>query len=118
MINVEAVLGSIADDIYDATGFTGGSNQVGLRATFNEFEGMAGDDTIIGNGDTRISYTQALSGVFVDLVAGTAYSIAPGDAAALALTPSAACFPSEGRISTTKSTARTAERSASRCWRA
>lgn len=83
LIQIEAVRGSIADDIYDATGFTGASNQVALRGTFNEFEGMAGNDTIIGNGDTRISYTQALSGVTVDLLAGTSYSTASGDAAGI-----------------------------------
>jgi hypothetical protein len=81
LVHIEAVRGSIADDVYDATGFTGGSNQVALRATFNEFEGMAGDDTIIGNGDTRLSYTQASSGVSVDLQSGTASSVAAADAA-------------------------------------
>src|SRR5262249_10473338 len=40
-----------------------------------------GDDTIVGNGNTRVSYILALSGVTVDLLAGTAQSIAPGDAA-------------------------------------
>ena len=81
LIEIEAIRGSIADDVYDATGFTGASVQPGLRATFNEFEGMAGDDTVTGNGDTRISYTQASAGVLVDLLAGSASSIAPADAA-------------------------------------
>ena len=40
--------------------------------TFNEFEGMGGDDTITGNGNTRITYVSATGGVTVDLAAGTA----------------------------------------------
>ena len=33
---------------------------------------MGGNDTITGNGNTRISYVSATGGVTVDLVAGTA----------------------------------------------
>ena len=40
--------------------------------TFNDFEGMGGDDIIIGNGNTQLNYTLATGGVTVDLVAGTA----------------------------------------------
>jgi Ca2+-binding RTX toxin-like protein len=38
----------------------------------NEFEGLGGDDTIIGNGNTRISFANATGGVVVDVAAGTA----------------------------------------------
>src|SRR5262245_62545697 len=38
----------------------------------NEFEGLGGDDTIIGNGNTRIGFLSATGGVAVDLAAGTA----------------------------------------------
>src|SRR4029079_1746688 len=44
--------------------------------TSNEFEGAGGDDTITGNGDTRISYLHATSAVNVNLTTG----IATGDA--------------------------------------
>ena len=44
--------------------------------TFNEFEGFGGDDVITGNGNTRLTFNQATSGVTVDFVTG----IASGDA--------------------------------------
>src|SRR5262249_13064396 len=60
--------------------------------TFNEFEGMGGDDTIIGNGNTRVTYVNALAGVTVDLSgldgaqhAGTAFGTVAGDAANVGL---------------------------------
>jgi hypothetical protein len=66
--SVEAVGGSLMDDIYDATGF--GSTSVNAASPgigLNEFDGGAGNDYIIGNGSTRISYTGATSGVTVDM---------------------------------------------------
>ena len=41
-------------------------------AAFNEFDGLGGDDLIIGNGNTRISFINATSGVTVDLATGKA----------------------------------------------
>ena len=38
--------GTNSPDTYNATGFVG----------FNQFEGMAGNDDITGNGNTRIAY--------------------------------------------------------------
>jgi Ca2+-binding RTX toxin-like protein len=38
----------------------------------NDFEGFSGNDTITGNGNTRISYTWSTAGVDVDLTRGTA----------------------------------------------
>ncbi|MFM9847228.1 MAG: beta strand repeat-containing protein, partial [Hyphomicrobiaceae bacterium] len=61
--------------------FTAASDFVGAFGNFNHFEGMDGDDTINGNGNTRISYQQALSGVTVNFLTGTASSTAGGDAA-------------------------------------
>ena len=55
-----------ANDAYDATGFSGASANPGSNGTFNEFEGLGGDDTVIGNGDTRVSYASASGGVVVD----------------------------------------------------
>ena len=69
---IEAIRGSHLDDWYDATGFSGSSANAGWFGTLNEFEGLAGNDTIIGNGSTRISYGFAREGVSVDLLAGTA----------------------------------------------
>ena len=69
---VESVRGTNFADIYDATGFTGASPDLPNGTTFNEFEGMGGDDIITGNGNTRISYVSATAGVTVDLTLGTA----------------------------------------------
>jgi RTX calcium-binding nonapeptide repeat (4 copies)/Cadherin domain len=69
--SVEAIGGSILDDFYDARGFGSGSTNAGSFGTFNEFEGNAGNDTIIGNGNTRIAFYNAQAGVTVDLTAGT-----------------------------------------------
>lgn len=70
--SMEFVRGGDFADTYDATGFSGASTNAGSNGTFNEFEGRGGDDTITGNGNTRVSYVNATAGVTVDLVAGTA----------------------------------------------
>jgi hypothetical protein len=70
------VRGTNSGDIFDATGFGGTSVNAGSDGTFNEFEGMGGSDTIIGNGNTRLSFRSSTTGVVVDMVAG----IATGDA--------------------------------------
>ena len=71
----------------DATGLTASSTNAGSAgvnargAAFNEFEGLGGDDTITGNGNTRISYLNALAGVTVTMTsvgAGTAHGTDPG----------------------------------------
>ncbi|MGA7964815.1 MAG: cadherin domain-containing protein, partial [Gammaproteobacteria bacterium] len=72
LISIESVRGTNFADTYDATGYTGASADLPLGADFSEFEGMGGDDVITGNGNTRISYLNASSGVTVDLAAGTA----------------------------------------------
>ena len=58
LISIESVRGSAFDDIYVATGYAGASAIGSVPATYNEFEGMAGNDTIIGNGNTALSYLQ------------------------------------------------------------
>ena len=45
--------------------FTAFANFRGLFGAFNEFEGAAGNDTITGNSETRVGYTQATAGVTV-----------------------------------------------------
>ena len=85
--SIETIRGSSFADSYDATGFSadslngGGFGYVmaggqGPQGTVNEFEGGAGDDTITGNGNTRISYRNATAAVTVDLALG----VADGDA--------------------------------------
>ena len=71
--SIESVRGTNFADTYDATGFgQAGALNIGSNGTFNEFEGLGGNDTITGNGNTRISYVSATGGVTVDLAAGTA----------------------------------------------
>jgi Ca2+-binding RTX toxin-like protein len=85
--SVEAVRGTDFADIFDATNFTASSPNAGSAgvnetgAAFNEFEGMGGNDSIIGNGDTRVGYQFALAGVTVDIQAGTGRGTGPGDLA-------------------------------------
>ncbi|UVO39384.1 cadherin-like domain-containing protein [Bradyrhizobium arachidis] len=74
--SVEAVRGTNFADTYDATGFSNNSTNAGSLGTFNEFTGNGGDDTIIGNGNTRLGFNNATAGVNVDFVTG----IATGDA--------------------------------------
>ena len=55
----------------------------GQNGTNVDFEGQGGDDTFLGNGATRLSYTQALNGVTFDFLAGNAHSTLGGDAAGI-----------------------------------
>src|SRR5215510_13258803 len=86
VIGVERIRGSNFADTYIATGFNAGvSPQPGTSPLFNEFEGMGGNDTIIGNGFTRVSYLNATAGVTVDIAAGTGQGTAPGDLAGVGI---------------------------------
>ena len=90
--SVEAVRGTDFDDTFDATGFTAASANAGSAgvnagsAAFNEFEGLDGNDTIVGNGNTRVSFVNALAGVRVTMTSlgtGTAQGTDPGDLAGI-----------------------------------
>jgi Ca2+-binding RTX toxin-like protein len=71
--SIELVTGSNFADTFDARGFSATSTNAGSTVTanttgqFNEFEGRGGNDTIFGNGQTRISYYHATAGVTVTL---------------------------------------------------
>lgn len=72
LIDVEAVRGTVADDVFTANG----SFQASF-GEFNAFEGLAGDDIVNGNGSTRIEYDKDATGaIFADLAEG----IVVGDA--------------------------------------
>lgn len=84
--SIEAVRGTNFGDTYNAAGFTGDtaptpSTNAGSQGNFNEFEGSGGDDSVTGNGNTRVGYYRALAAVTVDLAAGTAHGTASGDVA-------------------------------------
>jgi len=76
------VLGSQFDDIYFADN-TFSNGQFADALTFQEFRGGGGDDFITGNGNTRLSYRDAIAAVTVDLATGTAFATAGGDAAGI-----------------------------------
>jgi VCBS repeat-containing protein len=69
--SIEGIQGTGYADTYVATGFHGGSANAGSFGNFNQFEGLGGDDQITGNGNTRLLYTNATSGVTVSLNAGS-----------------------------------------------
>ncbi|MEZ5843277.1 MAG: cadherin domain-containing protein [Hyphomicrobiaceae bacterium] len=74
---VDQVTGSAFADSYTAN-----ASWVSTSGdAFNEFEGAGGDDTITGNGSTRVSYRTASDSVTVNLGAGTGTSTNPGDTA-------------------------------------
>ncbi len=82
--SIEGVQGTNFADHYDATGYgAAGALNVGNNGNFNQFEGLGGDDTITGNGNTRVIYANAAAAVTVDLSLGTAHGTAAGDAAAI-----------------------------------
>jgi len=74
--SIEGVQGSNFDDTYVATGYGGGGAlNIGNNGTFNAFQGNAGNDTITGNGNTEIQYSNSTGSVNVNLTTG----IATGD---------------------------------------
>ena len=83
--SIEGVQGTNFADTFDATGYgLAGALNVGNVGNFNQFEGLAGNDTITGNGDTRVLYSNASAGVTIAIGAagtGSAHGTAAGDAA-------------------------------------
>jgi hypothetical protein len=80
LVSVEQVIGSDFADTYVATGYTGVNPIGSLTASYNEFEGMAGDDVITGNGFTNLSYLHATAGVTVNFMSWVAGQGASGTA--------------------------------------
>jgi Ca2+-binding RTX toxin-like protein len=76
--SIEAVRGSVFDDVYNATGYgLAGAVNVGNNGAFNTFEGMDGNDNVVGNGSTTLGFFNAAAGVTVNLTSfgvGTAFS--------------------------------------------
>lgn len=74
LTDIDQIFGSSADDILVVDSSFVGDDGSG----FFQFDGGAGDDAITGNGETRIAYGTALSGVRVDMNGGTAFGIGAG----------------------------------------
>ena len=88
--SIEMVTGTNYADTFDATGFSASSTNAGSTVTsntaglFNEFEGDGGNDTITGNGQTRISYFHATAGVTVIFNPATSWATASSGASGIA----------------------------------
>jgi len=72
-VNIERFFGFDGDDVYtvDASFRNTLDNLDGGLKLFNAFMGRGGDDTVTGNGFTRIEYSQATGAIEADLAAGT-----------------------------------------------
>ena len=80
--SIEQVRGTDFVDTFNATGFgNAGASNISKQVTSNTFEGLGGNDIIVGNGATTVSYQSALAEVVVDLQDGTGHGIAAGDVA-------------------------------------
>ena len=66
--NVAFFQGSAFNDVFDASAYAGQ----------NAFEGMGGNDTIYGNGQTNLYFTHAGSSVSINLADGTANGASTG----------------------------------------
>jgi Ca2+-binding RTX toxin-like protein len=78
LIGIEAVRGTELADTFTADGSF--SAEFGH---FNSFQGMDGNDSITGNGFTRIEYGKATASVTINVATGTATSTAGGNAASI-----------------------------------
>ena len=78
--NIEAIQGTTYADTYNAMGYgqSGALNVSTSNGNFNQFEGLGGNDTITGNGNTRVIYSNATGGVTITIGVGGAGS-ATGD---------------------------------------
>ena len=102
LLSVKSVRGSNSADTFDATGFGSGSTNAGSNGTFNEFNGMGGNDTITGNGNTRLAFVNATGAVVVDLQTGATPGTGTAERKCLEREPirSAASMPSCPQCST------------------
>ena len=70
--SIEGIRGTNYGDLFDARNFSDASVNAGSLGTFNIFEPRAGNDTVIGNGDTQADYVYTYEAVKVDLKNGVA----------------------------------------------
>jgi len=72
---VEAIVGSMYADVFDARGFSATSLNAGDKGDFNAFDGRGGNDTVYGNGSTRVEYSISPVAMEVDLGQGYARAL-------------------------------------------
>ena len=75
--SIEFARGTAFGDTYNATGFGSATMPNGSSegTNLNGFEGLGGNDTITGNGNTRAEYANATAGVTVTFTAGNAGNV-------------------------------------------
>ena len=79
LLDVEQFIGSNSADILNVGSFQSASQPGGFLSSFIAIQGRGGNDTITGNGNTRIEYSGATSAVYVNLNTGFATAISVGD---------------------------------------
>ena len=80
--SIEEIRGRNGNDIYDARGYSGtgsSGNVSSFSWGLNQFYPEGGNDTIYGNGATRLSYREAMVGIEADLQAGFIDALVPAD---------------------------------------
>jgi Ca2+-binding RTX toxin-like protein/methionine-rich copper-binding protein CopC len=82
--SIEEIVGSNFDDEFDATGYSGDLLSQNLNISsywygLNSFQPLGGNDVIVGNGASRLSYEGAMVGVIIDLATGVADALNPLD---------------------------------------
>ena len=75
--SIERIRGTDFADTYDARGFSGNSVNAGSNGVWNDFQGLGGNDTVLGNGATRVSYDKSSVSVEVNLGLGFAQALDP-----------------------------------------
>jgi ELWxxDGT repeat protein/VCBS repeat-containing protein len=76
LIDIDRIVGSDFDDTINVNALYAPQGSM-----VHQVEGAGGDDTINGNGSTRLGFEHANAGVSADLLSGGASGIASGDAA-------------------------------------
>ena len=72
---VEYIEGTRFDDVFDARGFSRSSVNAGGEQSYwmgmtNAYAPLGGNDTVIGNGFTRLTFTSAMMGIEANLAEG------------------------------------------------
>ena len=79
--SIEMIMGSWFGDTFDARGFSGSSVNAGSYGDANWFEGRGGNDTIYGNGNTRLDYSYSSVAIEANMATGKAYALDPSNRA-------------------------------------
>src|SRR5204863_8871594 len=68
---VNAIYGTQYNDTFNSSQFSFILADPTFTTAFNQFRGSGGSDTILGNGNTYVDYSDISTGIVADLPAGT-----------------------------------------------